>query len=333
MDTDAINTFESLRGKRILVTGGAGFLGRHVVQELIAKGVPKTDIFVSHSADYDLRFQDRAKELLALSRPDIVICIAARLSGIGDNIARPAQYFLDNINIGLNLIEASRAAAVERFIYIGTVCSYPRDTAAPFLESDLWSGYPEAANAPYGIAKKAVGTYLQAAYQQYGFRSVQLILTNLYGPHDDFRDRTSHVIPALIKKVVKAAAEGQEELIAWGDGSPTRDFLYVTDAAAAIVRATAMHDSPEPVNVASGTEISISALLNTIVSEVGYSGRIVWDKSKPNGQPRRVLDISKAKEKFGFMHAVPLQQGIKETVRWYMENQKAIDSLPEKYPD
>lgn len=333
MDTRSEQAFERMRTQRILVPGGAGFLGRHVVQNLISKGIPPENIFVSHSARHDLRDPAVAKDLIAISQPDIVICIAARLSGIGDNIARPAQYFLDNIQIGLNLIEAARHASVSKFVYIGTVCSYPADTPVPFSEENIWAGYPEAANAPYGIAKRAVGAYLQAAYRQYGFNSVQLILTNLYGPHDDFRDTTSHVIPALIKKVANAASDDQSDLIAWGDGSPTRDFLYVTDAAEAIVRAAAMHDDPEPVNIATGNEISIADLLKAISSELGYTGNIIWDRSKPNGQRRRVLDITKAKAKFGFSSAVSLQEGIKETVKWYLANKSAIDTLPEKYPD
>ena len=331
MDINQNNDFLYLQSKRILVAGGAGFLGQHVVKNLIDKGVSEANIYISHSSKHDLREYHRAQDLIALARPDIVICLAARLSGIGDNIDRPAQYFLDNIQIGLNLIEASREAAVAKFVYIGTVCSYPREISTPFSESDLWVGYPEAANAPYGIAKKAVGTYLEAAFKQYGFNSVQLILTNLYGPCDDFRDRTSHVIPALIKKVVNATIKDQSDIVAWGDGSPTRDFLYVTDAAEGIVRATALHNDPAPINLATGTEVSIRDLLDTIRREVGYNGYIVWDSNKPNGQPRRVLNIEKAKRKFGFSPIVLLHEGIRETVRWYIENKSTIDQLGDKY--
>lgn len=320
-----------LQSKKILVTGGAGFLGRHVVESLLDQGVSRQNIFVARSIDYDLRIRSEADQLIADSKPDIVIAIAARLSGIGDNIDRPAQYFLDNINIGLNLIEASRLWGIQKLVYIGTVCSYPRDIEVPFRELDLWNGYPEPSNAPYGIAKRAVGSYLQAAYQQYGFKSVQLILTNLYGPHDDFREKTSHVIPALIKKVVAAKHQGANNIEAWGDGSPTRDFLYVTDAAEGIVKATAMYDDVTPVNLASGKEISIRDLLHSIVAQVGYVGDILWDHSKPNGQPRRVLDVSKAHSGFAFKPKVNIEQGLKETIRWYSDNRDWVDQLGDKY--
>jgi GDP-L-fucose synthase len=326
-------SFPQLHGKRILVSGGAGFLGRHVVEKLKEHGVKDEQIFIGRSNEYDLRDPKQAKKLLAISKPDIVIGIAARLSGIGDNIARPAQYFLDNIQIGLNLIEASRAAGIEKYIHIGTVCSYPRDIPTPFKEEDLWNGFPEPSNAPYGIAKKAVGAYLVAAYQQYGFNSIQLILTNLYGPYDDFRDQTSHVIPALIKRAAKAVANNQEEYIAWGDGSPTRDFLYVTDAAEGIVRATALYNDLTPVNLASGIEVSIEALLTNILDQLGYKGAVKWDMSRPNGQPNRVLDISKAKNLFSFSPDVTLRQGLANTIDWYRANEKILNTLPPKYAD
>jgi GDP-L-fucose synthase len=325
--------FEQLNHKKILVAGGAGFLGSHVVARLYSLGVREEDIIISHSHQHDLRREEKAKELLHRSKPDIVICLAARLSGIGDNIARPAQYFLDNIRIGINLIEASREVGIEKFVYIGTVCSYPREIPLPFQEKDLWSGYPEPSNAAYGIAKRAIGAYLQAAYTQYGFPSVQLILTNLYGPGDDFRDSTSHVIPALIKKVSSALLAKETQIVAWGDGSATRDFIYASDAAEGIVKAAAFHDHPSPVNLASGKEISIKSLLQHICRQYKYNGDIIWDKNKPNGQPKRILDISRARELLGFEPKVGLESGLAETIKWYNENREAINMKPEKYCD
>ncbi len=320
-----------LSKKRILVTGAKGFLGKHVLRELQKSGIPQKNIISVSSSDADLRIDNEAKQLIKNISPNIVIALAARLGGIGDNRAYPASYFYDNLMIGINTIEASRKYNVEKLLSIGTVCSYPKILKVPFKEEDLWKGYPEETNAPYGIAKKAVMEYGISVYHQYDFVNVNLLLTNLYGPEDDFRDATSHVIPAIIKKIMKAKEEEASEITAWGDGSPTRDFLFVEDAAEAIVRAAKYHDKPQPVNIGSGREVSIKHLIEQIKRELNFDGKIIWDKSKPNGQPRRILNTSKAKELFGFQSKTDFNDGLRKTIQWYRQNRTEIDRLPPKY--
>ncbi len=314
---------------KILVTGGAGFLGQHVVEELKTK-YPQAEIIVSRSTEVDLRDKTESMDYFNEKKPNIVIGIAARLGGIGDNRVNPAHYFYDNIMIGLNTINASQKIEVNKLILIGTVCSYPKFTPVPFKEEDLWNGYPEATNGAYGISKKAVGEYALAVNQQYGLNVVNLLLTNLYGPGDDFREQTSHVIPALIKKILDAKRQGINKITAWGDGSPTRDFMHVKDAARGIVNAIEC-DYIYPINLGSGQEVSIKELYELLCDYLNYTGDVFWDASYPNGQPKRLLDISKAKTHLNFTPNVSFEQGIKETIEWYLENENAINSLPPKH--
>jgi GDP-L-fucose synthase len=324
---------EFLKGKRILITGGAGFLGTHTVNAFKAAGVDESNIIISRSRDYDLRKLDEAMALIEKEKPQLVVNIAARLGGIGDNRRFPASYFYDNLMIGVNMIEACRKQGVEKLTNIGTVCSYPKILEAPFKEEDLWNGYPEETNAPYGVSKKAVMVYGEAAYRQYGFKNINLLLTNLYGPGDDFREETSHVIPAIIKKIVKAKDYGLDHIEAWGDGSPSRDFLYVEDAAEAIVLATAKYEDPYPVNIGAGKEIKVKELIEILAEQIGFEGEVRWDTSKPNGQPRRLLDVSKAEKGFGFRSETPFRQGLKNTIDWYLSNRETIDNLAPKFED
>lgn len=304
-------------GRRVLVTGGAGFLGTPVVAQLEARGA--REVFVPRSRDYDLTRLEAIRQVLAGSKPDVVIHLAALAGGIGANRARPGEFFYDNLMMGAQLMHESYVAGVEKFVGIGTVCAYPKFVPVPFREEDLWQGYPEETNAPYGLAKKMLLVQGQAYRDQYGFNAIHLLPVNLYGPGDDFDLETSHVIPALIRKSLEAKARGDHQLVAWGTGAPTREFLYVDDAAEGIVLATERYDGAEPVNLGSSYEISIRRLLETIVDLVGFDGEIVWDTSKPDGQPRRKLDVSRARDYFGFEARTRFEEGIGKTVEWYRE--------------
>ena len=307
-------------GKRVIVTGGAGFLGSFVVEELKRRGA--TDITVPRSAEYDLRDGGAIRGLLRAIRPHIVIHLAARVGGIGANQAHPAEFFYDNLMMGVQLLHESWKTGVEKFVAVGTVCAYPKAPPVPFREDDLWNGYPEETNAPYGMAKKMLLLQAQAYRQQYGFKAIYLLPANLYGPGDSFDPARSHVIPALIKKCLDARRDGAREIVVWGDGNPTREFLYVEDAARGIVLATEWYDGPEPVNLGAGIEISIRDLVTLIAKHTGFSGRITWDVSKPNGQPRRCLDTSRAEREFGFKAKVDFPEGLRRTIEWYLSQQK-----------
>jgi len=301
--------------QRVVVTGGAGFLGRHVVAALQRRD--PAGIFVPLRESYDLRRQEAILDLLHDARPTMVIHLAASVGGIGANRAHPADFFYDNLMMGAQLLHESWRAGVDKFVAIGTVCAYPKFTPIPFHEEDLWNGYPEETNAPYGLAKKMLLVQSQAYREQYGYNSIFLLPVNLYGPGDSFDLEASHVIPALIRKCLEAAERGDDEIVAWGDGSPTREFLYVEDAAEGIVLAAERFDDSEPVNLGSGFEISIHDLLTTIAHHTGFTGRIVWDTSKPNGQPRRALNTDRAFERFGFRATTDFDEGLRQTVAWY----------------
>ncbi len=301
--------------QRVVVTGGAGFLGRHVVAAL--QRSDPADIIVPLRESYDLRRQEAILDLLHDARPTMVIHLAASVGGIGANRAHPAEFFYDNLMMGAQLLHESWRGGVDKFVAIGTVCAYPKITPIPFREEDLWNGYPEETNAPYGLAKKMLLVQSQAYRQQYGYNSIFLLPVNLYGPGDSFDLEASHVIPALIRKCLEAAERGDDEIVAWGDGSPTREFLYVEDAAEGIVLAAERFDDSEPVNLGSGFEISIRDLLTTIARHTGFTGRIVWDTSKPNGQPRRALNTDRAFERFGFRATTDFDEGLRQTVAWY----------------
>src|SRR6266566_9896432 len=299
--------------RRVMVTGGAGFLGAWVVQKLRQRGCQS--IVVPRSKDYDLRRGEDLRRALTDAAPDIVMHLAARVGGIGANRAHPAEFFYDNVMMGVPLLHEAWRTGVSKFVAIGTVCAYPKFTPVPFREDDLWDGYPEETNAPYGVAKKSVLVGAQGYREQYGLRTAYLLPANLYGPRDNFDLETSHVIPALIRKMI----EGVDEVVLWGDGSPTREFLYVDDAAEAFLLAAERYDDPAPVNIGTGVEISIRELADTIAELTGFEGRIVWDTSMPNGQPRRALDASRAEEAFGFRARTPLRQGLVQTIAWYRE--------------
>jgi len=307
--------------KRFVVTGGAGFLGSYVVKALRQRGAEQ--VFVPRSAQYDLRQREAVLALLNDARPHVIIHLAAVVGGIGANREHPAEFFYDNLIMGAQLMHEAWQAGVEKFVSIGTVCAYPKFTPVPFKESSLWDGYPEETNAPYGLAKKMLLVQGQAYRQQYGFNAIYLLPTNLYGPGDNFDPRSSHVIPALIRKCVEARERGDEQIVAWGTGSPTREFLYVEDAAEGIVLATERYNKPDPVNLGSGMEISIKDLTELIARLTGFTGRIVWDTSKPDGQPRRMLDTSRAYEEFGFKASTPFEEGLRRTVAWYLEHREA----------
>jgi len=298
-----------------MVTGGGGFLGTTVVRRLAAAGV--TSIFVPRSVEYDLRHPQGVRRALADGRPDVVIHLAAVVGGIGANRENPGRFFYENAAMGIELMEQARLAGVEKFVQIGTVCSYPKFTPVPFHEDDIWNGYPEETNAPYGLAKKMLLVQGQAYRQQYGFDVIHLIPVNLYGPGDNFDPASSHVIPALIKKCVDAQAAGEDHIEVWGTGSASREFLYVEDAAEGIVLATERYDGADPVNLGVGREITIRELVELIVELTGFDGEIRWDATKPDGQPRRALDTSRARERFGFVARTSFEEGLRATVAWY----------------
>ncbi|HEX9868489.1 MAG TPA: GDP-L-fucose synthase [Candidatus Tectomicrobia bacterium] len=304
-----------LHDKRIMVTGGAGFLGRHVVQVLQQHGC--REIMVPRRSEYDLTRQAAVEQLYRDTRPDVVIHLTAVVGGIGANRANPGRFAYENLLMGAMLMESARRAGVEKFVGVGTICSYPKFTPVPFREEDFWNGYPEETNAPYGLAKKMLLVQGQAYRQQYGFNAIHLLPVNLYGPGDNFDPESSHVIPALIRKCLEAIDGGQSEIVCWGDGTPTREFLYVEDCAAAIVLATERFDGAEPVNIGSGFEISIKELVELVALETGFRGRITWDTTQPNGQPRRCLDTERAWERFGFRAKTDFRTGVRRTVEWY----------------
>ncbi len=304
-----------LATKRICVTGGAGFLGTHLIRRLKEHGA--REIFVPQYPDYDLVREADIIRMIDTAKPDIIIHLAAKVGGIGANREKPGEFFYDNLMMGVQLIHQSWLKGVEKFVAIGTICAYPKYTPIPFKEEDLWNGYPEETNAPYGLAKKMLLVQSQAYREQYGYNSIFLLPVNLYGPGDNFNPASSHVIPALIRKYLEAKEQGADEIVAWGDGSPTREFIYVEDAAEGIALATQNYNSSEPVNIGSSFEISIKELTETIARLTGFNGSIRWDTTKPNGQPRRKLDTTRAREAFGFEAKTDFEEGLKRTIAWY----------------
>ena len=308
----------SLQDKNILVTGGNGFLGKQVVNQLCQAGASIDRISTPRSRELDLCKWENCQQ--AVKQQDLVVHLAAHVGGIGLNREKPAELFYDNLMMGTQLIHAAYQEGVSKFVCVGTICAYPKFTPVPFKEDDLWNGYPEETNAPYGIAKKALLVQLEAYRQQYNFNGIYLLPVNLYGPEDNFATRSSHVIPALIRKVYEAQERGDRELLAWGDGSPTREFLYSTDAARGIVMATQSYDEAAPVNLGTNQEVRIKDLVETICELMGFEGEIVWQPDQPNGQPRRCLDTQRAKEKFGFVAETEFRQGLKNTIEWYRQH-------------
>jgi GDP-L-fucose synthase len=304
-----------LRGTRVVVTGGSGFLGRRVAAALEARGCAA--VFAVGSAQYDLREKTQVIRLFAETRPDVVVHLAAVVGGIGANRAHPGRFFYENLVMGVETLEQARVHGVRKFVGLGTICAYPKVTPVPFREEDLWNGYPEETNAPYGLAKKMLLVQSQAYRAEYGMNAIHLLPVNLYGPGDNFDPETSHVIPAMIRRMEEARVAGVEEVVLWGDGSATREFLYVDDAAEGIVRATESYDGGEPVNLGSGSEITVRDLASRIAQATGYSGRLTWDTSKPNGQPRRRLDTTRAEREFGFRARTEFHTGLAATVAWF----------------
>jgi len=306
-------------GRRVTVTGGAGFLGSFLVEKLRQSGA---DVFIPLIEEYNLVKPEDIQRMLDDSRPEMIIHLAALAGGIGANRARPADFFYINLMMGVQLMHEAWKRGVEKFVAIGTICAYPKFTPLPFKEENLWDGYPEETNAPYGLAKKMLLVQAQAYREQYGFNAVYLLPVNLYGPRDNFNLETSHVIPALIRKCLEAKERGDKQVVLWGDGSPTREFLYVEDAAEGIALAAERYNSGEPVNLGSGREISIKDLASLIARLAGFEGELVWDTSKPNGQPRRGLDVSRAEKHFGFIAQTPFEEGLRRTIDWYAKNRK-----------
>ncbi len=316
----------NLSTKRIMVTGGDGFLGQYVIRELERQQA--AHIFIPRHREYDLTQLSDVVRALDDSRADVVIHLAAKVGGIGINREKPGEFFYDNLMMGTQLMEQSRRVGVEKFVSIGTICAYPKFTPIPFQEDNLWDGYPEETNAPYGLAKKMLLVQGQAYRQQYGFNAIYLLPVNLYGPGDNFDPHSSHVIPALIKKCVDAIDRGDDQIVAWGTGSASREFLYAEDAARGIVLATQNFHGDEPVNLGAGMEITIKALLELIVELTGFKGNIVWDTTKPDGQPRRSLDTSRAFELFGFKASTDFRAGLRQTIDWYLANRHALEFEP-----
>lgn len=306
------------KSKKILITGGSGFLGSFVVDELKKQGVQEGDIMIPRSSECDLR--ERANCQRIVMGQNLVIHLAANIGGIGYNREKPGELFYDNIVMGVEMMEAARKARVEKFVAVGTICSYPKFTPVPFREEDFWNGYPEETNAPYGLAKKMLGVQAQAYRAQYGFNAITLLQVNLYGPRDNFDPNSSHVIPALIRKVIEARRSGKDFIEVWGTGKATREFLYVEDAAEGIVLALEHFNKPDPVNLGSGMEISIKDLAEKICKLAGFTGEIRWDASKPDGQPRRMLDVSKAEKEFHFKAHTGFDEGLKKTITWYEQS-------------
>ncbi len=304
-----------LASKRIVVTGGAGFLGKHLIADLKNQGC--TDVFVPRKRDYDLTEQSAVERLYEDAKPDLVFHLAAQVGGIGANQHNPGRFFYDNLQMGVHLIEVGRRVGVEKLVIAGTICAYPKHTPIPFREDELWNGYPEETNAPYGIAKKALLVMSEAYRQQYGLNSIVLFPVNLYGPHDNFDLESSHVIPAMIRKCVEAQREGKQTVTFWGDGSPTREFLYVEDCARAFSLAAEQYDSSHAINVGAGFEISMQDLASKIAAATSFTGEIIWDTTKPNGQPRRMLNTERAKQHFGFSAQTEFNDGLRKTISWY----------------
>jgi GDP-L-fucose synthase len=306
--------------RRVCVTGGAGFLGSYILEKLRQRGA--AEVFVPLIEEYDLVQKSEIVRVLDRAQPDVILHLAAHVGGIGANRLHPAEFFYDNLMMGVQLMHEAWKRGVEKFVALGTVCAYPKFTPVPFREEDLWNGYPEETNAPYGLAKKMMLVQSQAYRQQYGFNSIFLLPVNMYGPRDNFNLETSHVIPALIRKCVEARREGRAEVVLWGDGSPTREFIFADDAAEGILLAAERYNDSEPVNLGSGREISIRDLAALVGRLTGYPGRFVWDHGKPNGQPRRALETSKAEALFGFRAQTTFEDGLRQTVDWYLANQE-----------
>ncbi len=326
MADDRTNDTAFWNGKRVCVTGGAGFVGKVLCRRLVSRGCPA--VFVPHRSEYDLTNADAVKRMYEDASPDIVFHLAAQVGGIGANRRYPGKFFHDNLAMGLNLIEQGRCFGVEKFVQIGTVCSYPKYCPVPFHEDNLWDGYPEDTNAPYGIAKKALLVMLQAYRQEYGFNGIFIMPVNLYGPGDNFDPQSSHVIPALIRKFHEAVALGLTTVRCWGTGRPSREFLYVDDAAAAMVTAAQCYDSRAPINIGTGAEISIRELAELIAELVGFDGKIEWDPTQPDGQPRRCLDVSRAAERLGWRASVDLRTGLERTIHWWKRRCELFATAP-----
>jgi len=310
------------RSKRVCVTGGAGFLGRVVVRKLHERGLK--DVFIPQIEDYNLIELKDINRMLADAKADLIIHLAAQVGGIGANKEHPAEFFYNNLIMGVQLMHRAWETGVEKFVAIGTICAYPKFTPVPFKEENLWDGYPEETNAPYGLAKKMLLVQAQSYRQQYGYNALFLLPVNLYGPGDNFNPKSSHVIPALIRKCIEAQEAGEEKIIVWGDGSPTREFLYVEDAAEGILLASEKYNDSEPVNLGAGSEISIKDLVEMIAKRTGFTGELVWDTTKPNGQPRRKLDTTRAIERFGFKAQMSFEEGLDHTINWFRENRARI---------